>query len=78
MTPSVTPRQATKRRHSDGVVTNRTAHPGLTIRVYTVDPQTLERTGDDKLPMAIAPAEEPMVTLAWPPCGCAPCRKERA
>lgn len=45
------------------------AHPGLTVRVYTVDPKTKQVTSDTGH-IAIPPAHTPMQMSHWPPCRC--------
>lgn len=44
-------------------------HPGLRIRVYTVDPGTLKRTGE-YIRTTLEPSGQTMTTWAWPPCLC--------
>ena len=47
-------------------------HPGLTITVYRVNSETLERTplGSRTLPAV----DEPVINLAFPPCECPRCK----
>jgi hypothetical protein len=53
-------------------ITQQPSHPGLRIRIYTVDPQTLERTSDHAQ-VTIPASPTPMATCAWPPCLCPQC-----
>lgn len=47
------------------------AHPGLTISVYRVDPRTLTRT--PAVARMLPASEEPVMSLAYPPCACPRC-----
>lgn len=47
-------------------------HPGLTIRIYTVNPRTLERTSQYAR-RTLEPAKVPLAVSAWPPCSCPQC-----
>lgn len=53
-------------------------HPGLTFKIYTVNPQTLER--GPAVSFTAPPAEGPMHSSAYPMCRCPRCgaRAERA
>jgi hypothetical protein len=52
--------------------TPRTPHPGLTFRVYRIDPLTRRRT--EVLPLTeVPPAGTPDLTSAWAPCACPRC-----
>ncbi|WP_143674238.1 MULTISPECIES: hypothetical protein [Streptomyces] len=48
-------------------------HPGLTITVYRVNPETMERTPIRS--RALPPADQPVSSLAYPPCACSRCVK---
>lgn len=48
-------------------------HPGLTITVYRVDPETMERT--PVCSRSLPPADEPVFSMAFPPCRCFRCTK---
>ncbi|MFF5009647.1 hypothetical protein ACFY3G_43320 [Streptomyces phaeochromogenes] len=48
-------------------------HPGLTIRVYRVDPETMEET--PVCARTLPASDEAMMTVAYPPCGCERCSK---
>ncbi|WP_369243654.1 hypothetical protein [Streptomyces sp. R41] len=48
-------------------------HPGLTITVYRVDPETMKRT--PVYSRSLSPADEPVFSLAFPPCRCFRCTK---
>lgn len=48
------------------------AHPGLTISVYRINPATLERT--PVRTRTLAPLDMPVMSLAFPPCECPQCR----
>ena len=52
-----------------------TMHPGLTITVYRINPESLKRTliGSRVIP----PADEAVISLAFPPCECLQCRTAR-
>lgn len=45
------------------------AHPGLTMRVYTVNPKTKQITSDSEQ-VAVPPSPTPMLSSNWPPCRC--------
>lgn len=52
-------------------------HPGLTVRVYRMNPATGQVTpvrSRTELPAA----KEPAATWAWPPCSCPQCRGQAA
>lgn len=51
-------------------------HPGLAIRVYTVNPLTGERTPMTQR-VVLPAATQPMTTAAWPPCSCPLCGSRR-
>jgi hypothetical protein len=44
-------------------------HPGLTVRIYSVNQATLERTEIRKR-TALPADETPMLSMTWPPCRC--------
>ncbi|MFI9772048.1 hypothetical protein ACIHJG_35085 [Streptomyces sp. NPDC052415] len=48
------------------------AHPGITVSVYRINPETLKRThvSSRKLPAL----DDPVLNLAFPPCECPRCR----
>ncbi|MFF9324055.1 hypothetical protein ACF1AY_04980 [Streptomyces sp. NPDC014776] len=46
-------------------------HPGLTITIYRVNPQTLARTRPRT--RVIEPADGPAESLVFPPCECPRC-----
>ncbi|GGT44696.1 hypothetical protein GCM10010271_55950 [Streptomyces kurssanovii] len=48
-----------------------TQHPGLTISVYRVNPHTLDRT--EAMERVLPASEEPVMSHAYPPCGCPRC-----
>lgn len=50
-------------------------HPGLTFRIYRVNPATLKRT-PVRQRTAAAAATEPLVTSGWPPCRCPRCNED--
>jgi hypothetical protein len=52
-------------------------HPGLTFRVYRVDPITGKRT-PVRQRTAVAAATEPLATSVWPPCRCPLCARGAA
>ncbi|KQX63420.1 MULTISPECIES: hypothetical protein [unclassified Streptomyces] len=49
-----------------------TKHPGLTIGIYRVDPETRVRTLV-RAKRTLAPVDEPVDSLTFPPCGCSRC-----
>lgn len=49
-------------------------HPGLTINVYRVDPETMART--PVCARTLPAADEAMMSAAFPPCGCPRHRQE--
>lgn len=51
-------------------------HPGLTVSVYRINPQTLERSPVHT--RTLAPLDEPVMNLAFPPCQCPRCRSTGA
>ncbi|WNI19244.1 hypothetical protein [Actinacidiphila sp. ITFR-21] len=52
-------------------------HPGLTLRVYTVDAATGARTsGRPKTAVTPGPTDPPLAISIWPPCRCDRCRPE--
>ncbi|MEU9285950.1 hypothetical protein AB0D57_14800 [Streptomyces sp. NPDC048275] len=48
-------------------------HPGLTIKVYRVNPETMERT--PVCSRSLPPADEAAFSMAFPPCCCPRCTK---
>ncbi|MFF1743239.1 hypothetical protein [Streptomyces mirabilis] len=48
-------------------------HPGLTLTVYRVNPETMERT--PVCSRVLPPADEAVFSMAFPPCGCSRCMK---
>ncbi|GAA3766706.1 hypothetical protein [Streptomyces chiangmaiensis] len=53
-----------------------TAHPGLIITVYRVNPETLKRT---PVSSSVVPAANHVaMNLAFPPCECPRCRAKEA
>ncbi|MBZ9642353.1 hypothetical protein [Streptomyces sp. PSKA30] len=46
-------------------------HPGLTIEVYRINPETLERTPVRSV--TFAPSDAPVYSLEFPPCECPRC-----
>ncbi|MEU6347038.1 hypothetical protein ABZ883_39545 [Streptomyces sp. NPDC046977] len=51
-------------------------HPGLIVRIYRVNPKTMQRT----LPITrtVPAADGPMITSLFPPCECDRCGGRRA
>lgn len=50
-------------------------HPGLTIKIYSVNPETLKR-GPVTL-FTVPPARSPMYSSAYPECRCPRCCPDR-
>jgi hypothetical protein len=52
------------------------AHPGITVSVYRINPQTLERTPISS--RALPASDHAVISLAFPPCECPRCRTKGA
>lgn len=74
MSPVVTPRNSLCPEHLKDVTEtgSEITHPGLTITVYRVNPETMKRTPATS--RVLPASDHAEISLAFPPCKCPRCK----